>query len=102
MEVNGKGLRYNTGKPEIHQVPPSLIIAVAKVFKYGEEKYEKGNWKKGMNWTIPYDCLMRHMFAWLNKEGTDSESGLSHLYHAAANIAMLIEYAETYKEGDDR
>jgi len=102
IEAGKRGLRFNEGKPEIHQVPTSLIIAVAEVLKYGEQKYAKGNWKKGMDWTKPYDCLMRHMFKWLNGEEKDEESGLSHLYHAAANIAMLIEYKETCKELDDR
>jgi len=100
--TKGEGLRYNSNKPEIHQVPSSLILGVAEVLKYGEQKYAKGNWKKGMEWSIPYDCLMRHMFSWLAGNETDDESGLSHLYHAAANIAMLIEYKETHKELDDR
>ena len=98
----GSGLRYNTNKPEIHQVPISLINGVAEVLKYGEQKYAKGNWEGGFEWTIPYDCLMRHMFAWLSGEEQDKESGLSHLYHAAANIAMLIEFKETHKELDNR
>lgn len=98
----GKGLRYNKNKPEVHQVPTSLILAVAEVLKYGEKKYAKGNWKGGFEWTIPYDCLMRHMMAWLNGQENDEESGLSHLYHAAANIAMLIEFKETHKELDNR
>jgi len=97
-----RGLRHDAGKPEIHQVPPSLIIAVAEVLKYGEQKYAKGNWKKGMDWVKPYDCLMRHMFKWLAGEEEDEESGLSHLYHAAANIAMLIEYRESCPELDNR
>lgn len=97
-----RGLRHDAGKPEIHQVPSSLIIAVAEVLKYGESKYAKGNWKKGMDWVKPYDCLMRHMFKWLAGEEKDEESGLSHLYHAAANIAMLIEYKDTCPELDNR
>lgn len=101
-ELASVGLRYNSGKAEMHQVPTSLMRGVAEVLMYGEQKYAKGNWKKGMKWTIPYDCLMRHMYAWLDGEEKDAESELSHLYHAAANIAMLIEYKETHKELDDR
>lgn len=96
------GLRYNTGKSEIHQVPTSLVYAVSRVLKFGEAKYEKNNWRYGMNWTIPYDCLMRHMMKWLDGEEVDSESGLCHLDHAAANIAMLIEYKKTCPDLDDR
>lgn len=98
----GGGLRYNTGKAELHQVPTSLKMAVAKTLMYGAQKYEKGNWRKGMSWMTVYDCLERHMGAWLDGEGVDEESGLPHLYHAACNIAFLIEYAETCPELDDR
>lgn len=100
-EVGG-GLRYNTGKAELHQVPTSLKLAVAKTLMYGAQKYEKGNWRKGMSWTAVSDCLERHMASWLDGEETDEESGLPHLYHAACNIAFLIEYAETCPELDDR
>ena len=98
----GGGLRYNTGKAELHQVPTSLKLAVAKTLMYGAQKYEKGNWRKGMSWMTVYDCLERHMGSWLDGEENDDESGLPHLYHAACNIAFLIEYAETCPELDDR
>jgi len=98
----GGGLRYNNGKAELHQVPTSLRLAVAKVLMYGAQKYAKGNWRKGMSWMTINDCLERHMISWLDGEENDEESGLPHLYHAAANIAMLIEYKETCPELDDR
>lgn len=101
-KTEDRGLRFNKNKLEIHQVPTSLINAVAKVLMFGAQKYEKNNWRKGMNWTIPYDCLQRHMMKWLEGDELDEESGLPHLYHAACNIAMLIEYANTCPELDDR
>jgi len=100
--VDGGGLRYNSHKAELHQVPTSLLNGVAKVLMYGAQKYEKGNFRRGMKWTIPYDCLQRHMMRWLDGEELDDESGLPHLYHAAANIAMLIEFANTCPNLDDR
>lgn len=101
-KIMGTGMRFNTGKAELHQVPTSLKFAVAKVLMYGEQKYAKGNWRLGMKWTTASDCLERHMASWLDGEDLDDESGLPHLYHAAANIAMLIEYSETCKDLDDR
>ena len=98
----GGGLRHNSGKAEMHQIPSSLNFAVAKTLAYGAQKYEKGNWRKGMNWTIVYDCVQRHMLKWLDGEEIDEESGLPHLYHVATNVAFLIEYAETCPELDDR
>ena len=98
----GGGLRYNSGKAEVSQVPSSLIFAVAKTLQYGAQKYERGNYRKGMSWNVVYDCLQRHMLKWLDGEEMDEESNLPHLYHAACNIAFLIEYAETCPELDDR
>jgi len=98
----GSGLRYNTGKAELHQVPTSLKMAVAKTLMYGAQKYAKGNWRNGMSWTSVSDCLERHMASWLDGEEIDDASGLPHLYHAACNIAFLIEYTNTCPELDDR
>jgi hypothetical protein len=98
----GTGLRYNSGKAELRQVPTSLNFAVAKTLQYGAQKYAEGNWRQGMSWVTVYDCLQRHMLKWLDGEEVDEESGLPHLYHAACNVAFLIEYAETCPELDDR
>lgn len=98
----GGGLRYNSGKAEIHQVPTSNIFAIAKTLQYGSQKYAKGNFRKGMSWMTVYDCAQRHLMKWLDGELVDEESNLPHLYHAITNIGFLIEYAETYPEGDDR
>ena len=98
----GTGARYNSGKAEYSQIPLHLLEGAAKVFMYGEKKYAKFNWMKGMNWSVPYDCLMRHMFAWYRGEEADQESLESHLDHAIANLLMLKLYAQTYKEGDNR
>lgn len=100
--VDGGGLRYDTGKCPIHLVPPAYIRAAAWVFGYGAKKYEPWNWARGMPWTKVYDCLQRHLLAWYEGEENDKESGLPHLWHAACNIAILIQYANTFKQGDDR
>lgn len=102
-ETLGKGLRYDSGKVRLELVPPSLIWAVGRVLTEGAKKYADRNWELGMAYTKPYACLMRHMTKWFNREPNDHETNLSHLYHAAANIAMLIEYEEkNLEELDDR
>jgi len=100
-KVDG-GLRHNKGKLQINEVPTSLMYAVAKVFEFGASKYAKHNWRKGMAWSTVYDCLQRHITSFWDGEDCDEESQLNHLYHAAANIAILIEYLETHKDKDDR
>lgn len=60
------------------------------------------NWTKGMPWSVPFACAMRHMAAWQRGEECDPESGLPHLAHAMCNLRMLTLYATTYTQGDDR
>lgn len=71
------------------------------VFTYGAKKYASWNWLKGMNWSIPLACAVRHSLAVLNGDEYDSESGQRHLAHVVCNVFMLIHYAKHYKEGND-
>jgi hypothetical protein len=101
-DAKGSGARANAGKTRIDLVPIHLLDSAADVFAYGADKYAAWNWAKGMQWSVPYACMMRHMAAWFRGEDFDRESGLPHLGHAMANLLMLEHYATTYKDGDDR
>ena len=79
-----------------------LIDDAMDVFKYGAEKYALYNWTKGMAWSIPIGCILRHMRAHLNGEELDPESGLPHLGHVSCNVMMLDWFCDHYPEGDDR
>lgn len=98
----GTGARANGGKAEIHQLPLWALEGAARVLMFGAAKYTKGNWAKGMQWSIPFDCAMRHMMAWHRGEECDNESGLPHLDHAICNLMFLAAYRDLYPEGDDR
>ena len=102
--VDGEGKRYNEGKVPLELVPSSLMFAVAEVLAVGAKKYAPRNWERGMNWTTVLGCAMRHLFKWVSPMHSDfdEESKLNHLWHVAANIAMLIEYENTCKHLDDR
>jgi len=98
----GSGARYNVGKPDYSLIPLCTLEDEARVWEYGKRKYNAWNWTKGMAWSVPYACLLRHMAKWQAGEEVDEESGLSHLAHAMANLRMLTLYAKNYTEGDDR
>ena len=100
--VDGGGKRFNTGKLPIELVPTSSIYAIADALQYGATKYEANNWRRGMKWSVPYACAMRHLMKWFEGEDRDEESGREHLSHVMANVAMLVEYSNTCKELDDR
>lgn len=74
----------------------------AHVFDYGRKKYAAWNWAKGMPWSVPLACAVRHLWAMHLGEATDPESGLPHRGHVLCNVAMLMTYTRTYPDGDDR
>lgn len=98
----GSGARYNSNKPDFSLIPLWTLEDEAKVWEYGTRKYNAWNWAKGMPWSVPYACAMRHLSAWQRGEDIDPESGQPHLAHVMCNIRMLVLYATTYPEGDDR
>jgi hypothetical protein len=98
----GSGARFNDGKPDMSLIPLCTMDDEARVWQYGKAKYAAWNWAKGMPWSVPLACMMRHMAAWQRGEENDPESGLPHLAHAMCNLRMLTLYAKTFPEGDDR
>lgn len=101
-DKKGSGARYNQGKADLSLIPLSTLEDEARVWMYGERKYKRFNWMKGMAWSIPLACALRHLAAWQNGEDLDPESGQPHLAHAMCNLRMLTLYSRTYPEGDDR
>lgn len=76
----------NKYKPTL--VPINFVVGVAKVATFGAKKYDSNNWQKGEKQRY-LDALLRHINAYLSGELTDSETGLSHLYHAGCNLAFI-------------
>jgi hypothetical protein len=100
--AKGSGARYNSNKPDMSLIPLWTLEDEARVWDYGTKKYNAWNWAKGMPWSVPYACAMRHLAAWQRGEEIDPESGQPHLAHVMCNIRMLTLYSKTYPEGDDR
>lgn len=98
----GGALRYDGEKLNIALIPVECITAIAEVFTFGAEKYERDNWRKGMAWSRSYNSAMRHLLAFWQGENNDVESGLSHLAHAMVNLIFLYWYTLFFKQGDDR
>jgi hypothetical protein len=101
-DVKNHAVKFDGDKPRLELVPPSAIIALGQVLGYGAAKYSEHNYLKGMAHTRLIGAALRHMFAWIGGEEIDPESGLSHLSHALASIAMLIETKARNVGTDDR
>lgn len=101
-DARGSGARYNDGKVDLSLIPLSTLEDEARVWMHGARKYAPFNWMKGMEWSVPLACALRHLAAFQRGEDIDAESGLPHLAHAMCNLRMLTLYGKTYQEGDDR
>lgn len=69
----------------------------------GALKYGRSNWRDaGVRATIYVDALIRHVTAYLEGEDVDPDSGVPHLGHALACLAILVDAEAAGKLIDDR
>jgi len=86
------GIKYDGEKPMMHLLPPKAINEVAKVLTFGAQKYDEENWRKLDNLQSRYTSgALRHIFAHIDSETLDTESGLSHLAHAICCLLFKLE-----------
>jgi hypothetical protein len=87
-----QGVKYDGEKPKMHLLPPKAINEVAKVLTFGAQKYDEENWRKLEDLQSRYSSgALRHIFAHLDSENLDPESGLSHLAHAICCLLFKLE-----------
>ena len=93
--MSEKGMKFDYGKVRPSLVIDSMreaILAVSAVGTFGAEKYSDDNWKLVEEGEKRYrDAALRHLLA----EGSDHESGLPHLAHAAWNLLALLQLQST-------
>lgn len=103
MSKKKTGKKYDSGKPKLSILTKESLVAEARAFEYGENKYkDRDNYKNGLAWTRVIDAALRHITEFNSKKDFDKESGLNHLWHAKACLAMLIYYYENKVGKDDR
>lgn len=99
--MSEKGLRYNEGKRKWSLVDFDALSGMVEVLEFGACKYAPYNWKKGLPTTEICESMLRHIFAYLNGETVDPESGISHVGHIQCN-AMFLGNMSKRNEWDDR
>ena len=85
-----QAIKHDIGKTRYDLLPPEALEAVARVLTFGAKKYGDRNWEKGLDYDRIFAAAQRHMWAHHGGEKLDPESGLSHLAHAACNLAFLL------------
>ena len=97
-----EGVKFDSNKPKLSLVSLESVAGEAAAMTYGANKYGKNNYKGGMDWSRLLDAALRHISQYNSGEDLDKESGLNHIYHAKANLGMLIYYIENKLGKDDR
>lgn len=95
-------VKFDSGKPPMSLLSRTALEEIAKVLEFGAQKYGKNNYKTGMNWSRVLDAPLRHIYAFIDKEDNDPESGISHIAHACCSLMFLLEFIKTHPEFDDR
>ena len=95
-----KAMRFNTGKVKLSYILDADVAmkGMCDVFEFGAKKYDRGNWKYGLDEKEIMDSLLRHLVAYNNGEVLDPESGLPHVDCITCNAVFLATFGKEKKE----
>jgi Domain of unknown function (DUF5664) len=91
------GIKNDKNKTRLDLLPFDALEEVGKVLTFGTTKYGDRNWEQGIAYGRVYGAALRHLWSWFTSRltrssGKDSETGLSHLAHAACCVLFLLSY----------
>jgi 5'-deoxynucleotidase YfbR-like HD superfamily hydrolase len=90
-------------KLPLHLWPKTATLYGSLAMLDGALKYGRSNWREsGVRASIYVDALDRHVGAWFEGEDLDPDSGVPHLSHALACLAILVDALATGNLVDDR
>lgn len=90
-------------KVSLSTVPPAGLIHVARAMSNGVEKYGLMNYRESpVEARIYIDAAYRHLMAWADGEEVAEDSGVHHLGHVMACMAIILDAESTGMLVDDR
>lgn len=88
---------------ELSWIYPPALEELGRVAYHGAEKYGDGyNYLGGFDWSLSYNAAQRHLMKFWAGDDTDTESGYSHLAHAAWHCLALLAFVQRDVGDDDR
>lgn len=101
-ETNPKDL-LGTDKLPLHLWPTTATAMGCLAFLDGMGKYGRMNWRQfGVSASVYIAAAKRHLDAWFEGEECAPDSGIPHLAHALACIAIIIDAQANDQLIDDR
>lgn len=94
--------RFNTDKLKWSLVDFKSLEDMVRVLEFGAKKYDTDNWKKGLPTKEIVESMLRHIYAYLDGEDLDPESGLPHIGHIQCNALFLSYMSKNKPEFDNR
>lgn len=92
-----------SSKLPLHLWPETATILGSLGLLDGCLKYGRANFRAvGIRASIYYDATRRHLNKWFEGQETDPDSGLPHLAHALACIAIIVDAQAAGLMTDDR
>jgi len=96
LDSDTPGAKLDDGKPELVKyfisIFPNAMEEVARVSKFGADKYVYGGWMHVQDGQERYDeALVRHITKRAKGEFYDEDSGLGHDTHEAWNALAKLE-----------
>lgn len=95
-------IRLNKGKPEVSQLDPRFILALAAHFTKSAKKYGVFNYALGQEYRTPADSLCRHLFDFLAGEDFDEDGNCNILAMAANAMILWTSKQKNIEELDNR
>lgn len=96
-EMQNDTRKSDKGKTKYQFLMRDLAVQVegmCKILTRGEERYGSNSWQQSTKPLAYLDACYRHIAAWNKGERLDSDSGQSHLLHAAINLMFLDWFDE--------
>lgn len=90
-------------KPTLWVIPPAALLHMGRAMGNGAKRYGAYNWREhAVIASIYLDAAQRHILSWLDGEEVAEDSGVHHLGHAMACLAILLDAQETGNLKDNR
>lgn len=96
---------HKTEKPRIDLVPPLAIRAIAWAMTHGVKEHGERKWRgAGTDPGTRLASLLRHLNEYqIDPNATEENSGLPVLWHALAQLAIMVDLVEDPPEtGEDQ